>query len=100
MPTTELDLAAHGLWRDERLVHLRPKELRLVQLLATHPGRVFTRRQLLDRVWGSDHAGSPRTVDVHVRWLRQKVEPDPHRPQHLRTVRGVGYRFDGVLTER
>jgi DNA-binding winged helix-turn-helix (wHTH) protein len=63
-------------------------------LLAAHPGRAFTRQQLLDRVWGPGHVGDPRTVDVHVRWLRAKVERDPERPAHLVTVRGVGYRLD------
>jgi two-component system response regulator RegX3 len=55
---------------------------------------VYTRRQLLDRVWGPGHVGDPRTVDVHVRWLRSKIEPQPDAPLHLVTVRGVGYRLD------
>ena len=90
----ELDLAAHELRRDGRPVHLRPKEFQLLAMLAAHPGRAFTRRQLLDRVWGLDQVGDPRTVDVHVRWLRSKVEREPERPVHLITVRGVGYRLD------
>jgi len=89
-----LDLAAHELRRDGDALHLRPKELRLLALLATHPGRVYTRRQLLDRVWGTDHEGDPRTVDVHVAWLRAKLESDPERPVRLVTVRGIGYRLD------
>lgn len=91
---TELDLAAHEVRRDGTLVHLRPKEFQLLTVLAAHPGRAFTRRQLLDRVWGPDHDGDPRTVDVHVRWLRSKVERHPESPVHLITVRGVGYRLD------
>lgn len=91
----ELDLMAHELRRSGEVVHLRPKEYGLLALLAAHPGRAYTRRQLLDRVWGPDHVGGPRTVDVHVRWLRAKIEPDPERPVHLVTVRGVGYRLDG-----
>lgn len=91
---TRLDLAAHEVRRGGALVHLRPKEFQLLTVLATHPGRAFTRRQLLDRVWGSDHDGDPRTVDVHVRWLRSKIEPLPESPVHLVTVRGVGYRLD------
>jgi two-component system response regulator RegX3 len=63
-------------------------------MLAAHPGRAYTRRQILDRVWGADHDGDPRTVDVHVRWLRSKIETDPEHPIHLVTVRGVGYRLD------
>ena len=90
----ELDLAAHELRRDGRAVHLRPKEFQLLAMLASHPRRAFTRRQLLDRVWGVDQVGDPRTVDVHVRWLRSKIERQPGRPAHLVTVRGVGYRLD------
>lgn len=91
---TDLDIAAHEVRRDGALVHLRPKEFQLLTVLAAHPGRAFTRRQLLDRVWGSDHDGDPRTVDVHVRWLRSKIEPLPESPVHLVTVRGLGYRLD------
>jgi DNA-binding response OmpR family regulator len=91
-----LDLVAHEVRRDGSLVHLRPKEFQLLSMLATHPGRAYTRRQLLDRVWGHDHDGDPRTVDVHVRWLRAKLERQPETPAHLITVRGVGYRLDPV----
>lgn len=91
---TELDLVAHEVRRGGRLIHLRPKEFQLLALLAAHPGRAYTRRQLLDRVWGQDHDGDPRTVDVHVRWLRSKIESQPDAPNHLVTVRGVGYRLD------
>jgi len=90
----ELDLVAHEVRRDGVLIHLRPKEFQLLAMLAAHPGRAYTRRQLLDRVWGHDHDGDPRTVDVHVRWLRSKLEPRPEAPIHLVTVRGVGYRLD------
>lgn len=89
-----LDVVAHEVRRDGELVHLRPKEYQLLAMLASHPGRAYTRRQLLDRVWGHDHDGDPRTVDVHVRWLRSKIEPQPEAPVHLVTVRGVGYRLD------
>lgn len=89
-----LDLVAHDLRRDGTHVHLRPKEFRLLEVLASHPGRVYTRRQLLDRVWGPEHESGPRTVDVHVRWLRAKLETDPERPVHLVTVHGIGYRLD------
>jgi DNA-binding response OmpR family regulator len=90
----ELDLLAHELRRDGVAVHLRPKEFGLLALLASHPGRAFTRRELLERVWGHGHPSGLRTVDVHVRWVRSKIEPDPERPIHLVTVRGVGYRLD------
>jgi two-component system alkaline phosphatase synthesis response regulator PhoP len=90
----ELDTAARELRRGDLLVHLRPKEFGLLALLASHPGRAYSRRELLDRVWGPGHEGGSRTVDVHVRWLRAKLELDPEHPVHLVTVRGVGYRLD------
>jgi DNA-binding response OmpR family regulator len=89
-----IDLIAHEVRRAGHLVHLRPKEFQLLAMLAAHPGRAYSRRQLLDRVWGHDHDGDPRTVDVHVRWLRSKLEPQPDAPVHIVTVRGVGYRLD------
>jgi DNA-binding response OmpR family regulator len=89
-----LDPVAHEVRRGDDRVHLRPKEYQLLAMLAAHPGRAYTRRQLLDRVWGREHDGDPRTVDVHVRWLRAKIEPVPDAPIHLVTVRGVGYRLD------
>ncbi len=89
----ELDLMAHELRRDGAPVHLRPKEFQLLAMLAGHPGRAYSRRQLLDRVWGQEHDGDPRTVDVHIRWLRSKIERDPARPV-LVTLRGIGYRLD------
>lgn len=91
---TELDLVAHEVRRAGAIVRLRPKEFQLLAMLAAHPGRAYTRRQLLDRVWGPGHAGDPRTVDVHIRWLRSKIEQQPDAPSHLVTVRGVGYRLD------
>jgi DNA-binding response OmpR family regulator len=90
----ELDLSRGNLVRNGRNVHLRPKEFRLLELLARHPGRVYTRRELLERVWGVGPDRNPRTVDVHVRWIRSKIERDPNSPTHLTTVRGVGYRLD------
>ena len=74
---------------------LSRKEFDLLTLLATHPGRVFDRPTLLDRVWGQDAYVDDRTVDVHIRWLREKIEPEPSKPQYLLTVRGVGYKFQG-----
>lgn len=91
----DLDLSARVLRRGRAELHLRPKEFGLLALLAANPGRVFTRRELLDRVWGPDHPIESRTVDVHVRWLRAKIEPDPTTPIHLLTARGAGYRFEG-----
>lgn len=72
---------------------LTPKEFELLKYLATHPGRVFSREYLLEKIWGYDYAGDSRTVDVHIRHLRQKFEQNQGNPQFIETVRGVGYRF-------
>jgi DNA-binding response OmpR family regulator len=90
----ELDLQRRELLRDGRWVHLRPKEAGLLELFVRTPGRTLTRDVILGRVWGPGHRGDPRTVDVHVRWLRDKIESDPRHPERLVTVRGVGYRLD------
>ncbi|MBV9434724.1 MAG: winged helix-turn-helix domain-containing protein, partial [Acidobacteria bacterium] len=71
-----------------------PTEYRLLEYLASHAGRVFTRDQLLDAVWRDSHFVTLRSIDVFVRRLREKIEPDPEHPLYLKTVRGVGYRFE------
>lgn len=76
-------------------VTLSPKEFELLRFLMTYPGQVFSRQVLLDRVWGSEAYVEERTVDVHIRWLREKLEVDPSHPVRLLTVRGVGYKFTG-----
>ena len=81
--------------RAGRPIHLKPKEFDLLLFFARHPGQVLTRDQLLQHVWGWEYDGGTRTVDVHVRWLREKIEPDPKHPTRLITIRGVGYRFEG-----
>ena len=93
-PSYQLDLLAHELLRDGQRIPLRPKEFALLSELAREPGVVRGRRELLDRVWGVDTVVDPRTLDVHIRRLRLKIEPTPERPAHLITVRGVGYRLD------
>jgi two-component system, OmpR family, phosphate regulon response regulator PhoB len=75
------------------LTELSPKEFRLLELFMRNPRRVWSREQLLERVWGPDFMGDSKTVDVHMRWLREKLEVDPSRPEFLVTVRGFGYRF-------
>jgi DNA-binding response OmpR family regulator len=80
--------------RGQALV-LKPKEFELLAFFLRNRGRAFTREQLLDQIWGYDFAGDTRTVDVHVSWLRQKIEDEPAKPTRLITVRGVGYRFEG-----
>ena len=77
------------------LIDLSPKEFDLLAFLVKNREQVFSRDQLLEKVWGYDYAGDTRTVDVHMRWLRQKIEADPANPRHLLTVRGVGYKFEG-----
>jgi DNA-binding response OmpR family regulator len=89
-----LDLVGRRVRRHDVEVHLRPKEFALLALLATNPGRVFSRSELVERLWGNAYAGGRRTVDVHIRWLRAKIEDDPARPVHVITVRGAGYRLD------
>ena len=91
----EIDLDAKRVYRDGEELPMTPKEYALLTLLATHPGKVFSRDQILDHVWGLGTYVNPRTVDVHVRWLRAKVEPDPQNPRYIQTVRGSGYRFEG-----
>jgi DNA-binding response OmpR family regulator len=76
-------------------LQLKPKEYELLLFLAEHRGQMLSREFILERVWGWDYIGDSRTVDVHVRWLRQKIEPDPARPERIVTVRGGGYRFEG-----
>jgi DNA-binding response OmpR family regulator len=89
------DLKRREVRRDGKALDLKPKEIDLLLYFARNRGRAFSREQLLREVWGYDFYGDSRTVDVHVSWLRQKIEPEPHRPARLVTVRGVGYRFEG-----
>ena len=74
-------------------INLSPKEFRILELFMSHPRRVWSREQLIERVWGPDFMGDSKTVDVHIRWLREKLEADPSHPEYLMTVRGFGYRF-------
>lgn len=74
-------------------VHLPRKEFELMELLMENAGRVLSRETLIDRIWGSDYFGDSRTLDVHIKRLRAKCEPEPHSPKHLITVRGLGYKF-------
>jgi len=91
--SVQVDLAGHRLLRDGVVVPLKPKVFELLAFLLRNPGQVFTRDQLLEKVWGYDYGGETRTVDVHVHWLRSQIEPDPAHPTFIDTVRGVGYVF-------
>jgi two-component system, OmpR family, response regulator len=91
----EIDAARHRVSLSGKALELSPKEFDLLAFLVKNRGLVFSREQLLEKVWGYDYAGDTRTVDVHIRWLRQKIESDPAHPAYLVTVRGTGYRLEG-----
>jgi DNA-binding response OmpR family regulator len=91
----EVDIARHRASLSGGALELSPKEFDLLAFLAKNKGLVFSREQLLEKVWGYDYAGSTRTVDVHIRWLRQKIEANPGHPRYLLTVRGTGYKLEG-----
>lgn len=91
----ELDIARHLASKGATTIELTPKEFDLLVFLVRNKGFVFTRDQLLEKVWGYDFAGDTRTVDVHIRWLREKIEDNPNEPKLLITVRGVGYKLEG-----
>ena len=88
-----LDPGAHRAWKASQELALRNKEYELLSLLMQQAGKVLTRELLFNQIWGTDWLGDTRTLDVHIRWLRQKIENDPSAPQYIQTVRNVGYRF-------
>jgi DNA-binding response OmpR family regulator len=90
-----IDLISRRTYMGETELQLAPKEFELLAILMRHAGAVLTRDLLLTRVWGDDYLGDTRTVDVHIRWLREKIEEDPSNPERIITLRGVGYRFEG-----
>jgi DNA-binding response OmpR family regulator len=90
-----LDLTHRIASLRNRPLALKPKEFDLLLFMARHSGQVLSRDVILSRVWGWDFGGGSRTVDVHVRWLREKIEADPSNPTRIITVRGAGYRFEG-----
>ncbi|HAV10773.1 MAG TPA: DNA-binding response regulator [Dehalococcoidia bacterium] len=89
----EIDLGRHRVTRGESVIELSPKEFDMLSFLLQHRGQVITRDQLLEHIWHYDYAGDSRTIDVHIRWLRQKIETNPTDPKYIITVRGVGYKF-------
>ncbi len=89
----EVDIDRHEVRKRDQVVQLAPKEFELLAYLVRHPNQVCTRDQILESVWGYTYEGETRTVDVHVHWLRQKLEDDPARPKHLLTVRHYGYKY-------
>lgn len=90
-----IDLDRFQVFVRGELIELTPKEFELLRVLASHPGKVFSREELLERIWGYEYMGDTRTVDVHIRHLRQKIERDPSNPEYLETMRGIGYRLKG-----
>ena len=90
-----INTTRHEVTLNEEIISLKPKEYELLLFLAEHRGRMLSREFILERVWGWDYVGDSRTVDVHIRWLRTKIEADPSNPKRIITVRGGGYRFEG-----
>jgi DNA-binding response OmpR family regulator len=90
-----LDLSRREVSVDEQVLSLKPKEYDLLLFLARHRGQVLSRDLIMERVWGWDFTGGSRTVDVHVRWLREKIEKNQATPERIITIRGIGYRFEG-----
>lgn len=91
----EIDLGRRELRVDGKAIPCKPREFDLLTFLGQHRGRVLSRELILDRVWGWGFVGDSRTLDVHIRWLRKKIEVDPDNPVRIITVRGTGYRFEG-----
>ncbi|CAN5497573.1 response regulator transcription factor [soil metagenome] len=89
-----MDVERHHVTVSGEQITLPLKEFELLEMLLRNSGRVMTRGQLIDRVWGSDYVGDTKTLDVHVKRLRAKIEPDPAKPRHILTVRGLGYKFE------
>ncbi len=90
-----INLTRREVLLDSQSLSLKPKEYELLMFMAQHRGQVLSREHILERVWGWDFIGDSRTVDVHVRWLREKIESEPADPKRIITVRGAGYRFEG-----
>ncbi|MDA1189137.1 MAG: response regulator transcription factor [Chloroflexi bacterium] len=91
----EVDTSSHIARLNNATLEMKPREFELLSLLMSNKGRALTRDQILERLWGHDYIGDSRTVDVHIRWLREKIEPHPSNPMRIVTIRGVGYRFEG-----
>jgi two-component system OmpR family response regulator/two-component system alkaline phosphatase synthesis response regulator PhoP len=93
LPDLIIDCRQRQLMQNNRSYHLTPKEFRLLFLLVDNKDQDISRRAIMKEVWETDYMGDTRTLDVHIRWLREKIEDNPSRPRRLVTIRGVGYRF-------
>jgi two-component system alkaline phosphatase synthesis response regulator PhoP len=99
----KLDVISHGditidctrreVYKGDRLIEMPLKEFELLKMLILNKGKVLSREHLLDKIWGFDYYGETRTVDVHIRYLRQKIEDNDENPSYIETIRGIGYRF-------
>ncbi|NIM92307.1 MAG: hypothetical protein GTO18_01145 [Anaerolineales bacterium] len=89
-----LNLAQRKVYSMGKEARLTPKQAKLLEVFMLNPGRLLTRKSLIRQVWQTDYTGDTRTLDVHMSWLRQAIEPDPNQPIFLKTIRGMGYRFD------
>jgi DNA-binding response OmpR family regulator len=89
-----LNLAQRKVFAYRKEARLTPKQAKLLEVFMLNPGRLMTRKSLIRQVWHTDYTGDTRTLDVHMSWLRSAIEPDPKKPIFLKTIRGMGYRFD------
>lgn len=92
-----IDLVRHEVFKNEKLLEMPLKEFELLKMLIQNKGKVMSRELLLDKIWGFDYYGETRTVDVHIRYLRQKIEDDDSNPVYIETIRGIGYRFNDKM---
>jgi DNA-binding response OmpR family regulator len=93
LPGLTLDCYRHQVLRNSQIYSLTPKEFKLLYLLVSHQDQILSRKIIMQEVWETDYLGDTRTLDVHIRWIREKIEDNPSRPQRLITIRGTGYRF-------
>jgi DNA-binding response OmpR family regulator len=93
------DVENREVSKGERKMRVTPKQAKLLEALMRNAGQVLSRRYLMKHVWNTDYLGDTRTLDVHIRWVREVIEDDPSRPKYVRTVRGVGYRFEPPSAE-
>ena len=98
-PDPQIERIQRGLHAGEQVARLTPKQAMLLQVFMEHAGQTMTRKDLMATVWNTDYMGDTRTLDVHVRWLREKIEDEPSHPRYLRTVRGIGYRLGAPPAE-
>jgi len=92
-PNLIIDIGTRQITRNQEKVRLNPKECKLLYLLLQNADQITSRKEIMETVWETSYLGDTRTLDVHIRWLREKIEINPSRPRHLITIRGIGYQF-------